>query len=364
MVRVWGDKFAYDVNPQLVRHGMDVLATIYPSSILLPSDWCFPRYSIAEVDRVATALRTLALIHSRARIRAAELGCIGCGYSNAILVMGNEELERRIVRYTGVRDTRVADILTDLTFGARGQENADPALQPLISLTATRTAIPPILALGSDFRRNFAVLLNRMPSEKAVYSRLNEQREGLCRDNAQTVFANAGFRTWNGPWPGRSDLPDIDLVVICDREKQCLFLELKAFIEPAEAREIIQRDEEVAKGIRQVNRLRTAYRDDSKTIRGILRIDDQYAATFVVASESGIGSCVIQDTSIPVIRVAHLLSAMQAKGSLKKLCGWLDRREFLPMKGIHYDEVTVIKRIGRWELEAYGIKPLIVSNYE
>jgi len=363
-IQVSRDKFAYHLNPKIVGQGMEIVATIYPSSILLPSDWCFPRYSIAEVDRVALALRTLAFIHFRARIRAAELGCIGCGYSNAILVMGTEELQSRVVRYTGVRESRVADVLTDLTFGARGQENADPALQPLISLTETRIAIPPILVLGSDFRRNFAVLLNRMPAEKAVYSRLNQQREELCRDNARATFAEAGFRTWNGPWPGRSDLPDIDLVVICDREKHCLFLELKAFIEPAEAREIVQRDEEIAKGIRQGNRLRTAYWHDSTTIRGVLGTDDQYAATFVVASESGIGSCVIQEPSIPVIRVAHLLSAIQAKGSLKELCEWLRRREFLPLKGIHYEEVTVIKRVGRWELDWYGIKPLIASNFE
>ena len=73
-IQVSRDKFACHLNPKIVGQGMEIVATIYPSSILLPSDWCFPRYSIAEVDRVALALRTLAFIHFRARIRQPNSG--------------------------------------------------------------------------------------------------------------------------------------------------------------------------------------------------------------------------------------------------------------------------------------------------
>ena len=251
----------------------------------------------------------------------------------------------------------------DLTYGSCGQTNADPALQPLISLTATKFALPPALVLNSDFRRNFAVLLNRMPTEKAVYSRISKQRESICRDETGTKFVKAGYRIWSGPWPGRSDLPDVDLAVISDREKHCLFIELKAFVEPAEAREIVQRDEEVAKGIQQSKLLRAAFQEDSTNIRRRLRIDDLYTGSFIVASESGIGSCLVKDRSISVIRTAHLLKRMRAIGSLTELCNWLDRGEFLPVKGVQYDEVTVIKHVGSWELEWYGIKPLLSSEF-
>ena len=48
----------------------------------------------------------------------------------------------------------------------------------------TTIAITPSLIVGNDLRRNFAVLLNRMPPAKAAYSQLNAQRE---RDRREAV---------------------------------------------------------------------------------------------------------------------------------------------------------------------------------
>ena len=70
-VQVSRDKFTYPLSPKIVGYGMEVVGALYPNSFLLPSDWCFPRYSIAEFDQVALAIQTLALIHFRSRIRAA-----------------------------------------------------------------------------------------------------------------------------------------------------------------------------------------------------------------------------------------------------------------------------------------------------
>jgi hypothetical protein len=207
------------------------------------------------------------------------------------------------------------------------------------------------------------VLLNRLPIEKAVYSQLNTQRETEICEAVVSEFSRRGCRTWGGPWPGPTDLPDTDPVVIDDCDKRCLSIELKAFLEPAQAREIIERDEEVAKGTRQAGLLRAAFQQDAGKIRACLRIDDQYTATFVVASGSGIGSCLINERSVPVIRTGHLLKKMGTTASMRQLCEWLDRGEFLPRKGVQYDEVTVIKRIGAWELEWYGIKPLSSEQF-
>ena len=54
-------------------------------------------------------------------------------------------------------------------------------------------------------------------------------------------------------------LPDVDLAIISDSEKMCLLLELKWFIDPAEAREIIEKSEEIEKGISQVLQLKQAF---------------------------------------------------------------------------------------------------------
>lgn len=361
-VRVSDTKFVYELNPRLISQGIGIVAVMLPTSILLPNDWQFPQFSIQDVDHIGTAIRTMALVHFRARMKAAELGCRGCGYSQAVLVMSVDELAARIKRYTGICPEKVSVILDMLTFGACDQKKPDPALQPLVPLTADRVAIPPTLVLGSDFRRNVAVLLNRMPESKEVYSRLNTQREELCRNRIRETIESVGLRSWFGAWPGRPDLPNIDLVIVSDHEKHCLFLELKAFIEPAEVREVVERDEEITKGILQVKLLECAFREDP-TIRQVLGIDASYTATFAVASEFGIGSASVQDPLIPVVRISHLLSRLCHNAALKALADWLVRREFLPVKGVHYEYVPAISRIGPWELEWYGIKPLISEMY-
>jgi hypothetical protein len=363
-VQVSGTNFTYPLNPRVVGRGMEFIAELLPASYMLPLEWRFPRYSVADFERVALAIQALALIHLRSRLRAAAIGCKGCGYANSILLIGVEELPARIVRYTGLSASAVQNVLADLTYESAGQRNADPALQPLIPLTATTIAITPSLIVGNDLRRNFAVLLNRMPPAKAAYSQLNAQRERDRREAVVSASSGAGYRTWNGKWPGRSDLPDIDLAIICDREKHCLIVELKSFLEPAETREIIQRDEEVAKGIHQGNRLRAAFHNKPTEVLRCLQVDNQYEFSFVVASESGIGSCLLKDRSIAVIRTGHLLKKIGTFASLKDMCVWLDRGAFLPVKGVHYDEVPLIKRIGPWELDWYGIRPLSPDVFE
>jgi hypothetical protein len=359
-VRISGAKFKYLLTPAFVQMGMEALDLMFPYSFWLPTGWQFPRYSASDLDRVGRSLQAMAFIHFRAHAVAGGMGCDHLGYRKSLLLMGPEELESRVRRYTGVSMPTVRAILADLTFGA-GQTNPDPALQPLIALTPAMIAIAPTLVLGNDLKRNIAVLLNRMPAEKAVYSRVNEERESLSRDHAKAKCEAAGLRTWSGKWPNRPDLPDIDLVVISDQERRCLFLEMKAFLGPADAREVIQRDKEIEKGVSQASHLRTAYQDDQPTIEEVLRTKG-YTTKFAVASESGIGSCAVQNSLIPVIRTPHLLSRLR-DSDLGTVCEWLEQRAYLPVRGVHYEERDVIARVGNWELEWYGILPLVSGAF-
>jgi hypothetical protein len=125
-----------------------------------------------------------------------------------------------------------------LTLGRREQRDPDPALQPLIALTSRHYAITPNLIINGSSERNFMVLLNRLPDEKAVYARLSNDRERNSRDQAIVVVAGLGLRHWHGEIPQWGDRAEIDLVVISDFERCCLVLEMKAFIGPADPREV------------------------------------------------------------------------------------------------------------------------------
>jgi hypothetical protein len=97
-VRVRGDWFDYNLTPQVVQSGLEALTPFIDLRFELPTDWQFPRFSLIQFRQVARVLWVLAFTHFQARVSAAELGCQGLGFSRALLLMGNDELLRRVRR--------------------------------------------------------------------------------------------------------------------------------------------------------------------------------------------------------------------------------------------------------------------------
>ena len=362
-VTVEDDRFFYKVDPEVVTRGIEALSPIFEDRHWLPSSWAFRSYSLGEFRAVASALQVRAMMHYAARVAAARRGCVGMGYVNSVLVMDKAQLVSRLRKYTALDERIVAAVVRDLTFGERGIKTPDPALQPLISLTRKLIAIPPALLIASNIERNLTVLLNRIPRERETYARLSTGREGVSRDRVMTQLKPLGFRFWKGQIPGRRDLPDIDLAIIDDRALTCLLLELKAFVEPAEPRELLERSEEIERGTVQANLLRAAWQSDPRVITTPLQIDGRYSLCFAVASETSIGTHAVQSKSIPVVRTSHLVRRILRSGSLCEVCRWLSAREYLPVEGRHYEIVDVVAHVGSWKVKWYQIKPSICGEY-
>jgi hypothetical protein len=362
-VTVAGEHFCYKIDPTIMARGIEELSPTLDAQFWLPSSWALPRYSFGEFLAIASTLRVRALIHYVARVEAARRGCVGMGYADSVLVLDKTRLMNRLKKYTGLDERVIAAIARDMTFGEHGVKNPDPALQPLISLTPRLVAIPPALFIGINIERNLTVLLNRFPDEKETYSRLSTERESLSRQRVMTQLKPLGFRFWSGQIAGRRDLPDVDLAIIDDREFTCLVLELKAFVQPAEPREIREKSEEIEHGVGQANKLRVAWQLSPDIITVPLKIDDRYSLCFAVASETFVGTQDVQSESIPVIRTSHLVRRMLAGTSLSEVCCWLSTREYLPVEGRHYEISDIVARVGSWNVQWYKIKPLIPGEY-
>jgi hypothetical protein len=253
-------------------------------------------------------------------------------------------------------------ILNDLTYGSQ-ISRPDPAIQPIVRLANDQYVISPGLITSCSPERNFTVLLNQLPPQRSIYSRLVEQKEALMRDSMCESIASLHLRSFSGSIPGRKDLPDIDLAIISDIEKACIIAELKWFIAPAEAREIIQRSEEIQKGIAQMLRLSRAADVDHGMISDLLGIDSEYELVFVVISANSIGHGTVQDIRIPVINQDHLVKKLCSGTSFRGVVSWLRSRDYLPREGADYRVVPIVRRVGRWALEWYGIKPLLVDDF-
>ena len=354
------DRFSYKLNPKMVATARNVLLKpVLDDIFLLPSEWQLGRYTLDDFRQVFESISALAAIHAIARRKAAEQGC--SGYADSIYMPTCEELPRRVARYSGVSDSKVRHIIDDLTFGNQDLSNPDPALQPLIKLNSRVYAVMPYLWIGSSPERNLTVLLNKLQSERKIYARLSSEKEKLMREHFTSWLFSKGLRYICGSVP--PDLPDIDLAIINDSEKTCLLLELKWFIYPAEANEVVARSKDLAKGITQLRKLKQAFNGNYAPLLKILEIDSSYRLEGVVVSKNWTGHAKVQSPDIPIIQADHLIVKLKTTESLNSTIEWLNARKFLPKQGVHFKMVESTSTIGNWRLNGYGVHSLISDAF-
>ena len=362
-LRVKGERFSYGLTPKLVKAAKRIIGPALKKRFVLPDNWQFSRYTLGEFRQVFEAITAIALTHWYARYLAATAGCLALGYADSIFIPGQEELLRRTANYSGVEVTMVSAILNHLTYGSEPGPMPDPALQPLIPLNPHFYAVMPNLWLNSSAERNLTVLLNRLPGERAIYSRLVAEKESLMKKKLETSMSQQNIRFVSGEIPGDSDLPDLDLAMIEDTGKTCLLFELKWFIEPAEVREVIEKTEELRKGVRQLLALKHAFDENHQQFFGKLRIDPTYALYLVLASETWIGHSNVQDSNVSIIKASHMLGKLSDCRDLRETGEWLRSRKYLPINGDHYEVVDTVSTIKSWTINWYGIKPLVTNNF-
>ena len=356
VLKINGDRFRYKLNPRMVSDMIS--AIIRPTQDVmfsLPGNWEFSRYTLKDFRAVFEVIAALAGIHLTARKFASDQGCVRLGYPDSIYVLAYEDLLRRTVRYSKLSEAKVQSIFDDLTYGNKGIRQPDPALQPLIKLNSNDYAIMPNLWICSAAERNLTILLNRLPSEKEIYRELVTNKESLMRKSIISDLSDKDFRFVSG---GVANLPDVDLAIVSDSEKVCLLLELKWFIHPAEAREIIEKSEEVKKGISQIQKFKQAYADNNQQLLEKLNIDSNYKLEGVVVSENWIGNGNVQSPDVPVIRSNHLIAKLKTTDSLRSTMEWLKDRKYLPKEGEHFKVHSTTSTIGKWRVKWYSIQLL------
>jgi hypothetical protein len=358
-VRVKDDWFDYDLNPPLVQSGLESLGPIIDGGFVLPRNWELPNFTLRQFGQVARVLKVLAIAHFQARMTAVSRGCQGLGIARALILTDRAELVRRLCRYSGVAENATAAIVDGLTYGAHGQSNPDPALQPIVPLSSSKLAMPPNLLIHSSMERNLSVLLNRLPDERLAYAALSQGRETLSRDALIEALSGMGFRFWYGHVPNWGAASEIDFAIVSESEQQCLLLELKSFIAPAEPREVRDRSEEIRHGIEQVRDRMNMAQIFPSPLRTALGIDDHCRLTWAVASETSIGSGYVQSSDVPVVKTNHLIAKLRQDPKLATCCRWLENRHYLPTEGVHYQVFDLEASVGKWTLQWYGIKDLV-----
>ena len=360
-LKVQDDRFRYKLNPRMVSDTIAFLKPLFDEIFLLPNEWQFSRYSLGDFRQVFEAICSIAHIHWKARKMAVTRGCGSMGYLDSIYLPTCDELLRRVVRYSGVSNAKVKNILDDLTYGNSSISHSELAMRPLIKLNSEYYAIVPHVWICSSAERNFAALLNRLKPERKIYLKLvSSEREDLMRQRFTEGLSDKGYRFICG---NLTNLTDVDLAIVNDSEKTCLLLELKWFIAPTVARERIEKSKEIKKGISQVLKLKQAFADNHRPLLDKLNIDSNYRLEGVVVSQNWIGYANAQSPEAPVIRADHLIAKLKTAESLQSTIEWLKDRKYLPKEGEHFkivdgDPLT----IGNWCLKSPEIELLGDEN--
>jgi hypothetical protein len=316
------------------------------------------QHSLDADTRYEAYNRLIKPARASAKLGSLERALFGC-----IRFFSPDEFLRRLIRYSGVSETEVLAILEDLTYGSSSIQNPDPVIQPIFRLGSDTIFLIPSLWVNSSIERNFTVLVNRLPRERLVYAQLTNQKESIMRTRAENEITNKDYRTINGKIPGRPDLPDIDLAVISDAEKLCILVELKWFIDPAEPRELLERSEELEKGVQQIKTLINAHLSGATELWNKLVIRADYSVVGAVLSANWIGYASVQDPLVPIVLDLHFSAKIKASGSLEEVSAWLGNRNYLPILDEHYRVVETPTQVGHWKVRWYGLKSLLSGQF-
>jgi len=354
ILKVSHSSFTYKPSPGFYRSVVQQMQPLLGDLLDLPDTWDFSAFSGPDFVCVAKHLYAIATIHAQARVIAVRRGCKGGGLKSAILIRSRKELSSTISRESGVAPEKVDHILRMLTWGEDSQGDPDPALQPLLPIGSSLLLAPSIL-LSTSMQRNFIALVNRIPRLKKIYQKLSRDHEQRSKEQFIQGLPSGVLRTWSGYISSWESAAEIDLLLIDDKNRVCLLLELKAFLAPADPREIINKSKEIERGIEQIRVRKEAYATHPSALREAGQFTSDYKMYFAVGTENSIGASYVQANDVPVINLTQLARKLKACQSLAVVGEWLQQRSYLPKEGRDFDKADRTAKIGTWSVEWYGI---------
>lgn len=338
----------------LLRAGLAAMEATLAGAFEVPDEWAFTSYTIGEFRRVAVALRTIAYAMLVAR---ATRFVDGDRTSVAPVTFARAELSRLLAELVDVERSRVKSILRTMTFGALpGLREIDPALQPIVEAGGGRLLLPLAYHAHSSPERNHLVLLNRIENERDIYSRLVQGKESSLFDDLVAALPDGMHAARADPTSTR---PEADLIVWSTAERRAFAVELKWFIRPAEIREVVERDEELAKGVKQARNLAEALRSDEAWRQELWgSTSDEWVVEPLVISKNWIGYAHVQADDVPIVTEDHFLAKLRDCGSLSEVSSWLRDRGYLPVRDEDFRVVETETVLLDTRISWYGIDPI------
>jgi len=208
-------------------------------------------YNIAELNRFYIALLAICATHEHLCFARSQLSG-HYPFASGAIVRLRSCWSSAIARLSGIDDTKAADIIDDLTFDF--ERPLDLLISPFVPLGAGSPwlAVVPWFAIRSRHEENALYLCSlKRPLlyDETSLQKEDELLERLKRDCAR--YSPIGPRKL--PIPN----PDIDLILTDELESTIVFIEAKWIRQTKKPSEHPSRDREVAKGLIQLEKIKT-----------------------------------------------------------------------------------------------------------
>jgi hypothetical protein len=201
-------------------------------------------------------------------------------YDAAVMVKLKSDWVRVLARLSGLTPSIAAIILDDLVFDV--EKSIDLTLQPLVPLGkgSPWLAVAPPFPLSSRSDEN--ILRNLSLSKNSVFSETSNSKEDELRN---LVKAKCPQFSPQGPRTLPKALPDIDLILTDEVLSTLVICEAKWIRKTVKAVEHVARDEDVAKGFGQLEKIRDFLAANPlhlKQLKTLPRPYDQYQNVYFI----------------------------------------------------------------------------------
>lgn len=302
----------------------------------LPEGWVFPWATAEDATAVFVALQVRCLYHLIAiHFGARRWKVPGVGLDQICLETTLDQLAKDVAQVAELPIGRVRPLLDILVYGS-GADTPDPALQPLVPVSANAVLLPPLLLLSSAWARNLLALHARF--EPASFDAQSHRFEVSMVERLAAAAPPRFAPRPNIFLATRPTREEVDLLLVDAEARTLLLCELRWMLHPGEIREVLQRQKACRDKAAQVRRKRDAARAQLPAVLAPLALDAalpwRVEALVVIDNYGGVPSAWPKE--IPVVPRKVFEEALGMAPDAERLHAAFTTTDWLPREGVDF----------------------------
>ena len=333
-----GRKFDYEPSPELIEvvrpHFRQRLDDTFRHSGSFEVDG----YTLDEFKSLYLGLLILCGIHERICYPFKDMG-YPIPESSLVMVKPRSVWINTLASISGLSQRICEKIMDHLTMDPSPGKATGMAIHPFVPLDRHNQdlAVAPQFPLAANSEDN--ILRAFSYRDQAKFSGANTEKEALLR--SRLLAANNRFNM-----PDPVNLPDrstnIDLIIEDPQSSTLVLAELKWIRKPVKTRERAERNAEVDKGVRQVQKVRNyarAHPDFLKTSRRLTRDVSSYANVYYLLIVADHWFWVDPEDSFAILDFQVFLTNFARSTNLQSTISDLLTYDWLPVEGVNFNVV-------------------------